>query len=125
MLQFGQGLRLPINLLLKQPEEAVPTHNCNDKVQQSLEEVHHFARENLQLASDKMKGNYDLHADDEVFEAGDAVLLHNSQWKPGCFAKLMQAWEGPYTIIKAINDVLYCIQLTPRSKPKVVHRNRL
>lgn len=37
----------------------------------------------------------------------------------------MRAWEGPYTVTKAINDVVYRIQLTPRSKPKVVHRNRL
>ena len=37
----------------------------------------------------------------------------------------MRAWEGPYTVTKAINDVVYRIQLTPRSKPKVVHHNRL
>ena len=37
----------------------------------------------------------------------------------------MRAWEGPYTVTKAINDVVYRIQFTPRSKPKVVHHNRL
>ena len=113
---------LPIDLLLGRPDEAIPIHSYNEKVQKSLEQVHHFARENLQLASNKMKDYYDVHADTQFFGAGDAVWLHNPQWKP---PKLMRAWEGPYTVTKAINDVVYRIQLTPRSKPKVVHHNRL
>ncbi|KAJ8959369.1 hypothetical protein NQ318_022055 [Aromia moschata] len=39
--------------------------------------------------------------------------------------KLQSNWEGPYTIIKKINDLVYRIQLSPRSKPKVVHLERL
>ncbi|KAJ8936846.1 hypothetical protein NQ318_000583 [Aromia moschata] len=38
--------------------------------------------------------------------------------------KLQSNWEGPYTIIKKINDLVYRIQLSPRSKPKVVHLER-
>ena len=60
-----------------------------------------------------MKNYYDLRADLKVFEAGDAVWLHNPQRKPGHSPKLMRAWEGPYTVMKAINDVVYRIQLTP------------
>ena len=54
-----------------------------------------------------------------VFEAGDAVWLHNPQRKPGRSPKLTRAWEGPYTVIKAINDVVYRIQLTPQVNPKL------
>ena len=79
MLQFGRELHLPIDLLLGRPEEAIPVHSYNEKLQQSLEQVHCFARENLQLASNKMKDYYDLHADSKVFEAGDAVWVHNPQ----------------------------------------------
>ncbi|KAJ8948954.1 hypothetical protein NQ318_022976 [Aromia moschata] len=39
--------------------------------------------------------------------------------------KLQSNWEGPYTIIRKINDLVYRIQLSPRSKPKVVHLERL
>ena len=125
MMQLGRELCLPIDLLLGRPEEPTPMHSYTEKVQQSLEQVHLFARENLRLASDKMKDYYDLRANIKVFEAGDAVWLHNPQQKPGHSPKLMRAWEGPYTVIKAINDVVYRIQLTSRSKPKVVHRNHL
>ena len=38
--------------------------------------------------------------------------------------KLPRNWKGPYVVIKQINDV-YRIQLGPRTKPRVVHRNRL
>ena len=31
----------------------------------------------------------------------------------------------PYIITKKINDLVYRIQLGPKTKPKVVHRNRL
>ncbi|KAJ8941760.1 hypothetical protein NQ318_023117 [Aromia moschata] len=39
--------------------------------------------------------------------------------------KSLSNWEGPYTIIRKINDLVYRIQLSPRSKPKVVHLERL
>ena len=63
-----------------------------------------------------MKNYYDLCADDITFEEGDAVWLHNPCKKVGHSPKLMRPWEGPYTIIKVINDVVYRIQLTPRGK---------
>ncbi|UYV82321.1 hypothetical protein LAZ67_21001699 [Cordylochernes scorpioides] len=34
-------------------------------------------------------------------------------------------WEGPYKIIKCLNDVIFRIQKTPTSRPKVEHYNRL
>ena len=45
--------------------------------------------------------------------------------KKGKTPKLTRPWQGPYLVIKRINDVVYRVQLSPRSKPKVVHRNRL
>lgn len=39
--------------------------------------------------------------------------------------KLLKNWDGPYTIIKRINDTLYRIQRTLRGNMKVVHIDRL
>ena len=125
MLQFGRELRLPVDLLLSRPGESVPTHTYNEKLQQKLEQVHTFARESLRISSDYMKGYYDLRADGKTFQAGDAVWLYNPRRKPGLTPKLMRPWEGPYVVTKAINDLVYRVQLTPRGKPRVVHRNRL
>lgn len=60
MLQLGRELRLPIDLMSR-PEEPLPVHAYNEKLQQRLEQVHHYARESLKLASDRMKSYYDVH----------------------------------------------------------------
>ena len=125
MLQFGHELRLPVDLLLGRPEEPATTTDYCELLQERLEQVHSYARENLKISTARAKNYYDLHADDVTFKEGDAVWLHNPRKKVGHSPKLMRPWEGPYTIIKVLNDVVYRIQLTPRSKAKVVHRNRL
>ena len=125
MLQFGHELRLPVDLLLGRPEEAETITDYCENLQERLEQAHSYARENLRISTARMKNYYDLRADDITFKEGDAVWLHNPRKRVGHSPKLMRPWEGPYTITKVINDVVYRIQLTPRSKAKVVHRNRL
>jgi tRNA A37 threonylcarbamoyladenosine synthetase subunit TsaC/SUA5/YrdC len=39
--------------------------------------------------------------------------------------KLMMNWDGPYKIIGKLTDVTYRIQKSPKSKPLIVHYNRL
>ncbi|KMQ81576.1 transposon ty3-i gag-pol polyprotein, partial [Lasius niger] len=39
--------------------------------------------------------------------------------------KLQSNWEGPFSILKKFNDVVYFIQKTPRHRKKVVHADRL
>ena len=53
------------------------------------------------------------------------MWLYNPQRKKGLTQKMQRPWQGPYVITKQINDLVYRIQLGPRAKPKVVHRNRL
>ena len=125
MLQLGRELRLPVDLLLSRPEEHLPVHSYNEKLQKTLENVHEYAREKLQLSSELMKTYYDLRSDDTTFQQGDIVWLYNPRRVPGISPKFMQPWEGPYVVTKAINDLVYRIQLTQRSHPKVVHRNRM
>ena len=43
------------------------------------------------------------------------------RWSP----RLLRPWEGPYTITKVINDVVYRAKVTLKSKAKVVHKNQL
>ena len=115
-LMLGRHLRLPIDLVLERPEEESPqlTTSYADHL---LEKVHQFAREHLQQVSDKMKERYDSSSQGKILEHGDAVWLFNPQRKKGVTPKLSRNWKGPYTIIKRINDVVYWIQLGPRTKP--------
>ncbi|KAJ8953824.1 hypothetical protein NQ318_006674 [Aromia moschata] len=81
--------------------------------------------EKLKMHSDKMKQRLDTTSTETAFEPGDAVWLYAPKRMKGRSPKLQKNWEGPYTIIKKINDLVYRIQLSPRSKPKVVHLERL
>ncbi len=72
-----------------------------------------------------MKRYYDVHSSQDLLSRGDAVWLFNPQRKKGLSPKLMKPWQGPYLVLKRINDLVYRTQLNPRAKAKIIHRNRL
>ncbi|GBO06347.1 hypothetical protein AVEN_266758-1 [Araneus ventricosus] len=51
--------------------------------------------------------------------------MYNAKRRRGLSPKLQQNWEGPYTVVKKLNDVVYRVQRSPTAKPKVIHLNRL
>lgn len=123
---FGREIRLPCDLLFGTPaREPLEVNNYVDEVRETLLNVHELVRDNIKMASEKMKNRYDLRTNSQGFKEGDLVWLHNPQRKKGRSPKLHPAWEGPYTVISKINDVVYRIQKTPRTKMKVVHLDRL
>ncbi|KAJ8943690.1 hypothetical protein NQ318_015179 [Aromia moschata] len=96
-----------------------------EDLRKRMDRIHRFAREKLKIHSDKMKQHLDTTSTETAFKPGDAVWLYAPKRTKGKSPKLQSNWEGPYTIIKKINDLVYRIQLSPRSKPKVVHLERL
>ncbi|GBN10380.1 hypothetical protein AVEN_192808-1 [Araneus ventricosus] len=90
-----------------------------------LESVHAFARERIKLASERMKAGSDCRATDHHFKEGDLVWMFNPKRRRGLSPKLQQNWEGPYTVVKKLNDVVCRVQRSPNAKPKVIHINWL
>ena len=127
MMMFGRDLRLPVDLLFGRPEEEPSTVATDyvDALQGRLEQIHEFVRPHLKLQSDRMKERYDLKQLVKPLEVGEAVWLYNPRRKKGLSPKFNRPWEGPYIVTKAINDLVYRIQKGARTKPRVVHRNRL
>jgi hypothetical protein len=39
-------------------------------------------------------------------------------------ASLLIPWEGPYQVIQILSDLVYAIQLSNHTKPKIVHHDR-
>ncbi|KAK9874212.1 hypothetical protein WA026_002568 [Henosepilachna vigintioctopunctata] len=123
---FGRELRLPCDLLFGSPEEVrLEVGTYADELRLHLNQIHELVRDKIEASTDRMKTRYDLKANSVGFKEGDLVWLYNPQRKKGISPKLTQAWEGAYKVMKRINDVVYRIQRTPRSKPKVVHLDRL
>lgn len=123
---FGRELRLPCDLLFGSPiPEPSAVGDYVHDLKERLLETHAFVRERLHRAGQRMKSRHDYKTNSKGFQEGELVWLYNPQRKRGRSPKLTPAWEGPYTIITRINDVVYRIQKTRKSKLKVVHFNRL
>jgi hypothetical protein len=114
-MTFGRSARLPVEMLYGSPPSHVYESESEyvESLQNHLEVVHEFARNNLRISSEKHKKLYDLKSDPDKYEykVGDLVWYHNSARKPGVCPKLIQNWHGPYVVIEVISDVLYRIQL--------------
>ncbi|GBN38653.1 hypothetical protein AVEN_263854-1 [Araneus ventricosus] len=123
---FGRTLRLPCDILFGRPSETPSSPNEYRKnLEARLESVHVFARERIKLASERMKTRYDSRATHHHFKEGDLVWMYNPKRRKGLSPMLQQNWEGPYTVVKKLNDVVYRVQRSPNAKPKVIHINRL
>ncbi|KAJ8944177.1 hypothetical protein NQ318_016157 [Aromia moschata] len=128
MLTSGREMKLPTDLMLGRPLEETEERSLPEFVEdlrERLDQIHRFASEKLKMHSDKMKQRLDTTSTETAFKPGDAVWLYAPKRTKGKSPKLQSNWEGPYTIIKKINDLVYRIQLSPRSKAKVVHLERL
>ncbi|GFV82415.1 retrovirus-related Pol polyprotein from transposon 412 [Trichonephila clavipes] len=125
-MRFGRELHLPADLLFSRPPEApLAPEEYIEKLQARMEEMHHLARERIGLASEKMRTRFDARAAGHDFHEGDKVWLWNLKRRKGLSPKLQTNWEGPYTVLKRLNEVVVRIQKSPHSKPKVIHYNRL
>ncbi|GBN57453.1 hypothetical protein AVEN_40768-1 [Araneus ventricosus] len=51
--------------------------------------------------------------------------MDNPKRRRGLSPKLQQNWEGPYTIVKRLDDDVYTVQRSPNAKPNVFLINRL
>ena len=125
-MTFGREIRLPADIAFGKPEEPKQTMpNYMSKFEEKMATIHRTARQNIGIISDQSKARYDRQTNAISFKEGDQVWFYNSQRKKGRSPKLQRDWEGPYRVIKKINDVVYRVQKGPRLKMKVVHSNRL
>ncbi|GFW30212.1 retrovirus-related Pol polyprotein from transposon 412 [Trichonephila clavipes] len=123
---FGRDLRLPCDLLFGRPPDTPSSpEEYVQNLQARFEDVHNLARERINLRTEKMKTRYDTKATGHQFKEGDKVWFYNPTRRKGLSPKLQSHWDGPYTILKIINDVVIRIRKSTNSKPRVVHYDRL
>jgi hypothetical protein len=126
-MMFGREINLPIDLLLGKPESQKyqSATEFAYELENRIDEIHDFAREHMQNSSKRMKRNYDHNIFNNNYSKGDKVWYYKAERRPGLYPKFQRPWIGPITIIDRINDVLYRIKIGPKSKPRVVHHNKL
>ena len=128
-LMFGREIELPIDLLIGRPPiDESDYGDENDyaaELRFKLESAYEYARYNLKKSADRQKKNYDHRSDHDLLPVGQAVWLYTPTKKKGISPKLQKVWKGPFVITDKLSDLVYRIQLTARSKPMIVHRDRL
>ncbi|GBM71714.1 hypothetical protein AVEN_220659-1 [Araneus ventricosus] len=116
----------PCGILFGRPGDTPSSPNEDlNKLGARLESVQTSDRERVKLSRVRKKTHYDSGATEHHFKKGDLVWMYNPKRRRGLSPKLQQNWEGPYTIVKKLNDVIYRVQRSPNAKPKVIHINRL
>ena len=126
LLMLGREVYLPVDVIFgKPPQECPDTTEYITQLQERMESTHEYVRVKLQHSSSRQKRYYDQKINGKTHNTGDLVWLHEPRRKLGLCPKLQRYWKGPFTVIQKINDLLYRIQRSPKSKPKVVHFDRL
>jgi hypothetical protein len=128
-LFLGRETRMPLDLVMGLPVEKDPNINDLDdyviNVKESASKCYDLARKHLRMSAERRKTSYDIHVKESLFKEGDRVWY----WYPRRFQGKSPKWQsnytGPYTIIRSIPPVNYVLQRTPRSKPFVVHRDKM
>ena len=126
-MMLGRDVRVPVDLVIQRPGDDIP-HDVPGYVQHLkdiMEEVNMEVRCNLGHSAARMRTYYDRKADDEVYQPGDAVWYYYPRVKKRFSPKLMRPWTGPYKVMSRIHDNTYRIQLSSRTRPRVVNRYHL
>jgi len=124
---FGRELKLPIDLLRGSFPQKLESEENNyvSRLRKKLNEVHEEVRRQLDLRSQRVKVLYDRKARRLLFETGQKVWLFNPRRIKGKAPKLQSNWEGPYEVVRRLNDIVYSIHKSNRHKNKIVHLDRL
>ena len=107
VILFGREPRLPCDLKFGfRPNENVVGDDYVSELRKRMGEIHDRVRENIRDASDRMKVRYDINTNKAGYQTGDLVWLFDPKRRRGFSPKLQRSWDGPYKVMKRINDVV-------------------
>jgi len=90
-----------------------------------MEEMYELARKQLRVAAERRKACYDVRMQKAEFNTGDWVWYYYPRKYQDRSPKWQKLYTGPYLVTRAILPVNYVLQKSARSKPFVVHVDKI
>ena len=128
MMMLGREVFLPLDLTTAQLRVEHGDEMRTDfaeLLRDRMRQAHDRARVRLKESARRQKRNFDKKSAGKALQEGQFVWLFNNSRRKGMAPKLQCRWLGPFLITKKLSDVVFRIQQSQRSKPKVVHFDRL
>ena len=128
-LFLDRETRMPLDLVVGIPtEENGEPRNADELVQkmkETAEASFKLLREQLRISAERRKKTYDVCVKKSEFETRDWVWY----WYPRRYTKKSPNWQkmyvGLFLIVKVIEPVNFVLQKTSRTKPFVVHADKI
>ena len=123
---FGHSACLSIDIEFNLPSTSHMSFNqCQSQLHQ-LQQAYTTVCEHSLAEQTRQKRLYDRSIHDREYEIGDEVWLHCPAVPKGCCKKFHPSWQGPFTVVKVIDNFVYRIQsnATPH-KRFVEYYNRI
>ena len=113
---FDREFCLPYDLFFGRPPDTISSlEEYLRDLQARFEDVHNFAREQISMATGKMKMRYDIKTTRHAFQEGGKVWFWNPVWCKVLSFKLKFNWKGLYTVLKRLNYIMVPIRISPFS----------
>ena len=128
-LMYGREARIPADIVYGPPGDGHPAYTSNSEFvadqQTKLREAFTLVREHLGTAAERRKDRYDMRVRPKKYPAGTWVYCLIPRRRQNRSHKWQSFYEGPYLVIQEIGEVNLLIQRSARSKPFVVHVDKL
>jgi len=128
-LFLGRENRMPLDLVMGLLlQEAVGDTTVNDFVvdqREIAEAAYRTAREHLGVVAERKKKDYDARVRPNEFQLGSKVWYFYPRKYSRKSPKWQRCYTGPYEVVRILPPVNYVLRRTPKSKPFVVHADKL
>ena len=127
MLMFGHEVRLPVEVLVctRMQEDTTSYGDYISTLRSKLQRGHEIARKHLAASAIRQKEFYDSKGSFHSYNPGSLVWYAGELSQLHLAPKLRSTYEGPFLILKRVNDLNYLVQFSERGSKKIVHHNKL
>ena len=129
LLMLGREVRLPVEVMFGSGTTQMVEVTCYGdyvgNLRSHMQKAHDVARKHLTVSASYQKQTYDAKRSVNTYQPGDMVWYKTDISQLHLAPKLRKPYEGPYLVVKRINDLNYVIQCGAQGKRRLVHHNKL